>query len=234
MSAIFLAASITTTLIGIFVHLKKIKLVTQKKEITWELELYNSIVCVVQFSVVTSLDAIRYACPTMNELDASVILHFASILRYIGFFVTLSHSLIIAMYKYYIIVIKRPIKDECKFMELKYLFGLIILPILWAIGFYIKSMEQKFKRIVGEQLCITEDLDQKSKLSLRDPIFCNFKDDKSQWPIFYTWTEFYCIFQFVASWIIGLNIFEGIIYYKIFSIAKRYVYKMQKVAVEIF
>ena len=229
MSTIFLATSIITTLVCIFVHLKKMKMVTKKKEITWELEMYNSVVCVIHFSVVTSMDVIKYACPPLNDLGASVILHLALIIRHIGFFVILFHTLIIALYKYYIIVIKRPIKDDCKFMEFKYLFCLIILPILWAIGFYLKTNGDMSKTLVGEQLCTTEELDQKSKLSYRDPIFCHFNDDKSienQWPILYTWTEFYCAFQFVASMIIASNVVEGIIYYKIFSVAKRYVYEL--------
>ena len=199
MSTIFLAASIITTLICIFVHSKKMKMVTRKKEITWELEMYNSAVCVVHFSVVTSIDAIKYACPTVNEPGASVILHLALIIRHIGFFVIISHTLTIALYKYYIIVIKRPVKDDSKFMESKYLFSLIILPILWAIGFYIKIKGNMSKTLVGEQLCITEESDLKSKLSFRDTIFCRFKDDRNfenQWPILYNWTEVYCIFQF--------------------------------------
>ena len=229
MSSIFLVASITTALICIFVHLKKMKMVTKKKEPTWELEIYNSAVCVVHFSVVTSIDVIKYACPAMNDLGESVILHIALIIRHIGFFVILSHTLSIAVYKYYIIVIKRPIKDDCKFMEFKYLFSLIMLPILWAIGFYLKTQGNMSKTLMGEQLCTTEELDQKSKVTYRDPIFCHFKDDKSfenQWPILYTWTEFYCIFQFAASLIIASNIVEGIVYYKIFSFAKRYVHEL--------
>ena len=219
-----LTASFTAMLIGICFHSKKLKILQSQKDITWELEIYNSVVCIIYWSLLILFDAIKYGCPTFEESIVTGILQFAWFIRSLCTFIILSHSLNVALYKYYIIVIKRPIDDIDKYMELKYVSVLIIIPILLAVASFFKNIEYMGYSESPRHLCQAEDLNEKSKLSVQDIIFGNFKDNnyfKRNLKIFYIWTEVYSIIQFLLTSIIATNILEGFVYYKIFSFAKR-------------
>ena len=219
-----LTASFIEMLIGICFHFKKLKIVQSQKDITWELEIYNSVVCIIYWPLLILFDAIKYVCPTFDESMVTGILQFAWFIRSLCTFIILSHSLNVALYKYYIIVIKRPIHDIDKYMELKYLSVLISFPILLAVASFFKNIEYMGYSESSRHLCQTEELNEKSKFSVQDIIFGNFNDNdyfKRNSKIFYIWTEVYCIIQFLLTSIIATNILEGFVYYKMFQSAKR-------------
>ena len=57
------------------------KMAKMKKEITWELEIYHSVACVIDFTLDTIIDAIKYTCPEIDQSIESLIVQVAWILR---------------------------------------------------------------------------------------------------------------------------------------------------------
>ena len=186
--------------------------------------MYSFVVSIIFVSVFTILEVAKYACPTINESAESVILHLTLVIVKIWASVTIFHSLNIAFYKYYIIVMKRPVNKEDNFMEFRYLFALIILPFLWGLAWYVKDKDTIAQTMVGEKMCINEDSVVERYVPIKDVFFCKFKEDISlsnTWHIFSYLSEALCIIQAIVSIINGLNIFEGLVYYKIFSFARK-------------
>ena len=114
--------------------------------------MYNIVACLIYFPIMTCSDVVNYACPTVDEISASLLLHLFLFIRLVGVLIIAFHSFNIALYKYYIIVIKKPIKKEDKFMERRYISILIILPILLGIGWYIRAAKT-FPAILLKKCC---------------------------------------------------------------------------------
>ena len=204
--------------IGIPLHVRKVQKARRKKEVAWELEIYHSVSCVMFFTLMTIFDVVQFTCPKMDENFASIFLQSTWFFRSIGTTIILWHSLNVALYKYFIIVIKKPLIIDDKTMDLKYLVLLILFPIIWAIAFYFRNIETLDFIVLPKQGC------QFGSLNTRATWFCNFNDDddyENKWSLFYIWTEFCCITQAIASLIFLSNVFEAYVYYKIFSFAKR-------------
>ena len=190
-----------------------------KKEISWDLEMYNIVACLIYFPIMTCSDVVNYACPTVDEISASLLLHLFLFIRLVGVLIIAFHSFNIALYKYYIIVIKKPIKKEDKFMERRYISILIILPILLGIGWYIRAAKNISSNITEEMLCATKATDLVTDFSKF--VFCSVKDEEN-WSFIYIITASGCFLHCIFTLLFAANIFEGFIYHRIFSYAKRY------------
>ena len=208
-------------IIGIPLHVRKVQKARRKKEVAWELEIYHSVTCVIFFTLMTIFDVVQFTCPKMDDSFASFFLQSVWFIRSIGTTIILWHSLNVALYKYFIIVIKKPIIIEDKTMDVKYLVLLILSPIMWAIAFYFRNIETLDFIVSPGKGCQFGSLTQKNT---RATWLCNFDDDdeyENKWTLFYLWTEFCCITQAIASLIFLSNVFEAYVYYRIFSFARR-------------
>ena len=216
--------SFLQVLIGIYVHFKKMNVAKMKKEITWELEIYHSFVCVIYFTWETIIDAIKYTCPAMDQSIESSIHQAAWIFRTLGTSIICCHSLSVALYKYYIIVDKRPIKAEDKKIELRYLFALILYPIIVAICIYLRNPKRMSFAFDASTFCYSAEVDRKSTKSMKELFVCSFDDGdhyRKEWPILYVWSEVYCVISSIIRATLTVNILEIFVYYKIFTFAKR-------------
>ena len=220
MDIIYILISAIMMSLGFIIQIKKLKLARMTKEITWELEVYICVVCIIHYSFAVVSDVVHYACPTVNDSIASFFHHLNLFIRLMGIHIILCHSLNIAIYKYYIIVFKKPINRDDAFMEKRYISILIIVPILMAIGQYFKINGNIANTGLEDRLCVTEEIVPYENTSFKDVMFCPFKEDE-KWTIIYIITESYCFAQFIFTMFLSFNIFEGFIYHKIFSFAKR-------------
>lgn len=229
MNILYLTILVVEIIIGFYFHLKKVQMVKLKKEFTWELEIYNSVVCVIHFTFITNLDVVEYVCPYMNGAATSITIHIFGFFRSLGWFIILLHSLNVALYKYYIIVIEMPVNYSDKKMELKWSISFICFSILLAIGCYLGNLETGGFAVKGVDLnkiksCQAEDSENNETESKKGGIFCHFEDDeyyRENWPIFHILTKVYCVVMFIIRFILFSNILEGFIYYKIFRFSKR-------------
>ena len=131
----------TELLLGIYLHVRKIKRVKNEKEITWELEFYHSITCITFLTVSTILDVLDYKCHDIEDVAVIAILY--SIVRWIRIFslrIILFHSFALAMYKYYVIIHSGRLSSEDKSIEKRWLILLVILPLVWTFVFLLGNL----------------------------------------------------------------------------------------------
>ena len=119
-------------IVGMGIHIQKIKTVKICKPITWELEIYSSVICIIFSTLHTILDMIEYTCPILNDFSKFIIQVFAPIFKTFGVNIILFHSFAVAVYKHYMILIKRPMTFDNKAMDRKWLIFLILFPVLWT------------------------------------------------------------------------------------------------------
>ena len=211
-------------LIGIYIHVKKMKVAKIKKEITWELEIYYSLACVIYFTLDTIIDAIKYTCPEMDQSIESLVVQVAWIFRTLGIAIISCHSFNVALYKYYIIVDKRPIYAEDKKLEFRYLLALILYPIIFALVLYLRNTNRMNVVFDATRFCYSEEVNLKVKKSMKELLICSFGDNdinRKEWPIIYVWSEVYCVISSIINFSLISNIVEIFVYYKIFKFAKR-------------
>ena len=91
-------------LMGFGINIKKIQRVRVTKQITWELEIYSSVICMIYFTLVTFLDIFEYTCPELNSVVGFVIHYVVPIFETFGVNVILFHSFGVGAYKYYMIL----------------------------------------------------------------------------------------------------------------------------------
>ena len=210
-------------LIGIYIHFKKINVAKKKKEITWELEIYHSVTCIIYFTLVTVIDVVNYTCPAIDQSIESFINQTARILRTVGISIIVCHSFSISLYKYYIIVDRRPIKAEDKKIKLRYLLALILYPIIGSLEAYLRNPGSMGFVFNAAKSCYYEE-DSSNTKSMKEIVMCGFDDgdtNRRERPILYLWSEIYCVIWTIIRFSIGSNILEIFVYNKIFTFAKR-------------
>ena len=144
----------------------------------------------------TIIDAIKYTCPEIDQSIESLILQVAWILRTLGTAIISCHSFNIALYKYYIIVDKRPINAEDKKLEFRYLLALILYPIVVALCMYLRNFNRMNFNFGATSFCYSEEVVRKKKKLLKELVICSFDDNdiyRKEWPILYVLSEVYCV-----------------------------------------
>ena len=203
-------------LLGIYLHARKIKRVKNEKEITWELEFYHSITCITSLGVSTILDVLDYRCHDIEDVAVIAILY--SIVRWIKIFssrIILFHSFAVAMYKYYVIIHSGRVNSEDKSMEKRWLILLVILPLVWTCGQLLGDSDSLRPQSLIAMCNSTE-------WNLR-PCFFNDNDYyETKWTFLYIITNTYCIIQVIVTILFYFNIFEGLLYFKIFKFMNRF------------
>ena len=79
-------------IVGLGIHIKKIKQVKVCKPITWELEIYSSVIGIIFFAIHTILDVIEYNCPKFNYSAEFIIQVVAPTFKTFGVNIILFHS----------------------------------------------------------------------------------------------------------------------------------------------
>ena len=113
-------------IVGILVNIKKIRKVLKEKHITWELEIYHSIVSVVYIVISTIHDVLEYTCDYFDGLEGVIFIYSVSVFaKLLALRILLSHTLAVASYKYYKIVHSKPLPGDDNKMEKTFLIVII-------------------------------------------------------------------------------------------------------------
>ena len=211
-------------IIGFYLQTKKIKRVQQERGVSWEIEIYHSVICITNCCLMIIFNIIGYANPVISEHTATILCYCARYVLAWSVTAIMFHSLSVAIYKYRAIIIKgisyrrqKPQKVLC--------LVIILFPVLWtalemlspgggspALGVdFIGSTIPFCKGVISDP----------GNASTSDrSLFCGFRasnDITNHWYIIYYVTEFYCILQFCCiPLLINANILEAFLYFKIF------------------
>ena len=224
-----ISALILEYVIGFYIQVKKIKSVKQEKPITWELEIYHSIVCIFHFWFCIFVEILELFVADTSESTKWLLCTFAWCVKTLGVNAIFSHSLTISMCKYIIIVhCKGKYFGRHNVVKLAS-FVMVAYQILWTLlgwfrarGVLIANYDFVSWSI---SMCDAFDWNHIDDKTSRRRFVCGFpvdNDQKGNWDFVLVGSEFFCIIQFIATFVVNLNVLEAFLYFKIFKSMHRY------------
>ena len=207
------------TIVGVFINIKKIRVVLKEKHITWELEIYHSIVSMVYVVICNIHDVLEYTCDNFDGLDSIIFIYSASVfIKLLALRILLSHTLAVASYKYYKIVHSKPLPGDDNRMEKAFLIVIVIFQLMWYVG-NLSSNFTFLRNIVSlKSICNVKIIDTNFNLVCT---FDDTSDSEANWTPLHVVTKIYCYLESFITLILNLNIIEGLLYIGIFRFMNR-------------
>ena len=126
-------------MIGVCLQIRIIHIAWKKREVTWESQIFHSIVLIIFFSTILSFETVCHINPDIK--DSAVWGWIYEICRYLriwGFLVINWHSLSVSIHKYIVIVHNVTSDRERRKIAVTMLLIVTFFQVLWAASIYIK------------------------------------------------------------------------------------------------
>ena len=218
--------------IGMPLQIKIIKRARQEKQVTWKTEIFHSIVLIIHFSFILIVDVLAFVIP--DYTGGGWICLLSQFIRTFGILTISSHSLLISVQKYIVIVNCINDNSERHKLEIVSLVLYLTLSILSAAAISLRyfssvpiypSLENciTLGKWWGQTTGKNSDINQVTQ-STTLATFCKFghnNGNNNENRFIYFMTNLYCIAQTSVNAIIYFNIFEAFVYYKIFRFINR-------------
>ena len=228
---LFMIVILFEFVLGVYLQIKLIRKVKNEKAVTWEIEIYHSVVLIIHFTLSLSVRTLVYIFPDLSHYTG--FWWFCEVYRAIkiwGIYAISLHSFSVSVHKYVVIFYWKV--NSCVLRKLEILvFGIFLsLPILWSAGLMARfSSSSHFSvAIIPEVWRNLRNHSTEPKPDFVDSyLFCNFNQTNSKdyaGDFIYFMTEFYCVGQSLITLAININIIEAFLYFNIFRFASRYIY----------
>ena len=89
---------------GVYLHVKIIQVSKKEKELTWKMDITNSIILMIHFFNCIFMHTLTYSIPNLHVLTGKWFCYVAKCLNVIGAAHTTGHSMLISLIKYVVIV----------------------------------------------------------------------------------------------------------------------------------
>ena len=219
-------------LIGMSLQIKIIKSARKEKPVTWRTEIFHSIIMIIHFTLIIFVESLVYMIP--DYTGGWWICMLFRFIRRFGVVMITSHSLLISVHKYIVVVNRIDDNPERKTLETVLLVLYSTFSILWTVATFIRNFSSipifstsencfSLGKWFGQHTDENSDTSQGSQSSLFAG-FCKFgrnKENYNEDNIIFFMTELYCIAHTCLKVMIYFNIFEGLVYYKIFRFINR-------------
>ena len=232
----FFMAAITTLLIlfviGFYLQIKIIRGLIRNKGVNWKVDIYHSIMMIGFFSFRICFEMVTYFIPALHQYTGNWFCYITLFINQFGMISVLSHSLIIATYKY-IYVMHNPLilfigENKANLISV---WISIILPAVFAMAFTARPSTMLSYSSVLNCLGMKSETDAQTHLSSRQKLktffTCGFDDvsyhDRNELSnqIINFVTIAGCSLTSVLLAMIILNVFEVFCYCRLFAFAKR-------------
>ena len=235
---LYIAIVLIVFVAGMSLHIKIIKRSVQAKLVTWQTEIFHSVVMIIHFALVRLSKVLVYMIP-----DYTVGLGICMLCRFIrefGLFIISVHSLSISVQKYFVIIHRINDNTERNKLEKVTLVICVTFSILWSVASILRfsssipmnaSLGQCFQvshRYAAYRMQNYRHHFDKIESNQSNEVFqfCQFEQWDKNWDndeniVIYFMTQLYCVAQSSLTVIIALNIFEAFVYYKVFKFNKR-------------
>ena len=228
---------ITTLLIlffiGLYLQIKIIRVSIENKGVNWKVDIQHSIIMIGLFSFRISFEIVSYLIPALHQYTGKWFCYLTLFINQLGMVSVLSHSLIIAIYKYIYVMHNNFIhsigEDKANLIPV---WISIILPALFAISFTARPSTILHYSSVLNCLGMGVEKDTQTQKpwiqKLKNFFTCGLVDttnpDRNE-----IWNKSIniiaitgCSLTSVLFAIIILNVFEVFFYCRLFAFAKRY------------
>ena len=220
--------------IGFYVQVKKIKRVKQEKNVTWELEIYHSVVCIIYFSFSIFVEIVEQLVSDTSDSTNLILCTFSWCIKTWGVTAILLHSLSISVSKYIVIVHCKGMRSTANMRqktEKLIVFAIVAYPLVWTLlgwiskgGIPVSNQEFVSSSI---SMCSGLDWNNPSWNKVTNPkrsLFCGFIESDNQngsWDFILIGSEIFCVIQSTITLIVNLNILEAFLYINIFRSMNR-------------
>ena len=229
-------ASITTLLIlffiGLYLQIRIIKVSIKTKGVDWKVGIYHSVIMIIFFSVRICFEIVTYFIPALHQYTGNWFCYFILFINQFGTVSILSHSLIIAIYKYIYIMHNSIIlsigEEKANWISV---WISIIIPAVFALSHTaIPATILHYSSVLS---CVGMEVEKDTQThkpwiqKLKTFFTCDLVDTTNH-EINDIWNQFIdiitvagCSLTSVLLSIIVLNILEVFIYCRLFAYAKR-------------
>ena len=223
-------------IVGVYLHSKIIITSKRDKQMTWKLDVVNSLVIFFHYANILTMKGITYLVKDLHVYTGSFFCYVIKVITFSGNTLTTGHSLIIAVMKYTMIVhdikVRAFGKDKMKKI---FLWINIFCPIYWLLFFNIVRPDFLFvfdgisqvNRCLGKSDLMASDDSNKTALKLHD--MCKFEIPPNPFSAEYSLYIFrtgICWFHIVIVYCNVFSIIEAFIYCRIFIFMRRLVRSM--------
>ena len=214
--------------LGVYLQIKLIKRVKKEKTVTWQTEIYHSVVLIIHFTSNLFVQTLLYIFPDVSHyIGFWWICEVFRAIKIWGIFAISLHSFSVSVQKYIVIFYWKVNSYVSRKIEILVFWIFLSLPILWTAGLMARfSSSSPFSEAILPE--VWRNL-QNHSMELKPDffdcyLFCNFNDSNAKiYPgaVIYFMTEFYCVGQSLATIAININVIEAFLYFKIFRLATR-------------
>ena len=221
--------------VGIYLHVKIIKTSRNDKQITWKLAITNSCMLMAHHTHCIFMEGITYIFQDLYTYTGEWFCYTSKVAMYYGNIYATTHSAIVSMFKYIIIVhwIKaramghEKIKDIFFWINLLYPSFHILIFLMLIPDFFVKDTTylsfDRIHRCLGDSENVLGPDSNKTKMvmhNLCQQIYVPSHEYNFAYAIHILKCSI-CWIQVIALYMIGLNLPEMLIYWRIFSFAWR-------------
>ena len=220
-------------LTGIYFHVKVIKISKKDKEMTWKLDLTNSYLVLAHHGHCVIMDTITYIIQDLHNYTGKWFCYTSNAFNLYGNFYTGAHSMIVSLLKYILIVHwkrargfgQEKVKTLFFWINILYASGMICIHLFIRPDFFV--IYEGFARV---DRCLGDPNNNWGTNSTGTQIkvhtICKMlveppPEDHFAYTI-YILRNCVCWPQVVFEYLVTWNVFEMIVYYRIFSFMSRY------------
>ena len=225
---------ITATLIycvGIYQHSKIIKVCQKEKEMTWKLDITNSILLLVHFGHKLLLHGVTFLVPDLSIYTGDWLCYVSKFITYYLSLYTTTHSFVVSILKYVLIVHWRTSQDIGKdkikdsFFYINFLHPILMISlhlILRPDFFYVYDGYAQIDRCLGDPNNHWNENIYRPQTKLHN--ICSFPSQSNELDAEFMlqitkWGA--CWIQVIILYLISFNIFEIIVYFRVFWCMRR-------------
>ena len=218
--------------IGLYLHLKVIKVSKKEKELTWRLDVTNSYMVMCHHAHVFTIEIVTYIVPDIHTYTGEWFCYFSKLVTLYGNYYIIGHSMIIAIFKYVIIVCWEKARDvgHEKIKGIFFWYNLVYSVTMFLPHFLYEPeylwVHDSFARI---DRCLGDPKNNWGPDSNRTQIKMHHicKRLTEAYHQDYIWHALNnlragtCWVHVLVCYLVGLNIIEMLVYCRIFSFMRR-------------
>ena len=218
-------------LIGLYLQIQIIILSKREKNVTWRIDICNSIVMIFFYSFRISFEVITHFIPILHPYTGRWFCYLALFINMFGAISVISHSMIVSVYKYIYIVHNGLVRYiGVNKISIASMWFSLFLPVMLTLMFVMRPTIPSYSSIyncLGMEVEKSIHVNESSAIKVKRLLFCGF-DDFSVME--YGLMDYFiniinimgCFISILVVVVIIANIIEALLYYKIFSFIQRY------------
>ena len=224
--------TICVYLIGVYFHVKVIKVSKKDKEMTWKLDLTNSFLLLAHHGNCVIMGTITYIIQDLHTYTGEWFCYTSKVLNLYGNFYTGAHSMIVSLLKYILIVHwkrsrdfgKEKVKTSFFWINIFYAVVMICIHLFIKPDFFVI-----YDGVARVDRCLGDPNNNWGTNSTRTQVKLNTicemlvspsHDDYFEYTI-YVLRNCICYPQLVFEYLVTWNVLEMVVYCRIFAIMRR-------------